>query len=88
MIRSAHGDRPIERFARGQARFSVQKGHSMLKTPDFMILGSAFLSFLLSVSLWFGVIGEADKDAGLFVGLWVPSILGVGVYFVVRSQRR
>jgi hypothetical protein len=60
----------------------------MFKTPDFMILGGAFLSFLLSVSLWFGAIGDANKEAGLFVAMWVPSILGVGVYFVVRSQRR
>jgi hypothetical protein len=59
----------------------------MLKAPDFMILGAAFLSFLFSVSLWFGIVGEANKDAGLFVGLWVPSILTVGVYFVLRSRR-
>jgi hypothetical protein len=59
----------------------------MLKAPDFMIIGAAFLSFLFSVSLWFGIVGEANKDAGLFVGMWVPSILAVGVYFVLRSQR-
>jgi hypothetical protein len=60
----------------------------MFKSPDFMILGGAFLSLLLSVSLWFGAVGDANKEAGLFVATWVPSILGAGVYFVVRSQRR
>ena len=35
---------------------------------------AAFASFLLSVSLWF----SGDRDQGLFVGLWVPSILAFG----------
>jgi hypothetical protein len=29
------------------------------------------MSFILSVTLWFTV----DRSTGLFVGLWVPSIL-------------
>ena len=48
------------------------------KTSILIFLGAAFASFLLSVSLWFGVVGEADKSAGLFVGLWVPSIHSLG----------
>ena len=32
------------------------------------------MSFLLSVFLWFLV----DREQGLFVGLWVPSILSLG----------
>lgn len=47
-----------------------------MKTSDYFILGSAFLSMLLSIFLWFTI----DKDAGLFVGLWVPSLLGFGIY--------
>lgn len=38
------------------------------------ILGAAFLSFLLSVTLWF----TGNREQGLFVGLWVPSILSFG----------
>ncbi len=53
----------------------------MFTKADWLILSAAFLSFLFSVSLWFGVIGAANKEAGLFVGLWVPSILGAGNYF-------
>lgn len=60
----------------------------MFKTGDFMILGAAFASFLFSVGLWFGVIGPPNKEAGLFVGLWVPSILCTGLYFTMRSVRR
>ena len=47
------------------------------KTSDIFLLGAAFISFLLSVSLWF----YGYKDEGLFVGLWVPSILAFGSYF-------
>lgn len=39
-----------------------------------LVLIGAFVSFIFSVSLWF--IGM--RDEGLFVGLWVPSILGLG----------
>lgn len=39
-----------------------------------MVLVGAGLSFLFSVSLWF----YGMRDEGLFVGLWVPSILGLG----------
>jgi hypothetical protein len=39
-----------------------------------LILTAAFISFLFSVILWFFI----DKDTGLFVGIWVPSILSFG----------
>ncbi len=60
----------------------------MLKGQDYLILGAAFISFLFSVSLWFGVIGPPNKDAGVFVGLWVPSILSAGLYVARRADRR
>ena len=34
----------------------------------------AFVSFVLSVSLWF----TGHHDQGIFVGLWVPTILALG----------
>jgi len=39
----------------------------------FFIAG-AFASFLFSVYLWF----TGSRDEGLFVGMWVPSILALG----------
>jgi hypothetical protein len=55
----------------------------MFKISDFLILIAVLISFLFSVYLWFNV----DKDAGLFVGIWVPSILGVGIYFKLLFKR-
>jgi hypothetical protein len=36
-------------------------------------LSAAFLSFLASVGSWFLV----DRQVGLYIGLWVPSILSL-----------
>lgn len=58
------------------------------KTAILIILGATFASFLLSVSLWFGAFGEPDREAGLFVGLWVPSILALGSLLAPRGGGR
>tara|TARA_Y200000002_G_scaffold147461_1_gene121872 strand:- start:176 stop:382 length:207 start_codon:yes stop_codon:yes gene_type:complete len=42
----------------------------------------AFISFLLSVSLWF----SGYKLEGIFVGIWVPSILSFSI--AIRQRRR
>lgn len=38
------------------------------------IVMGAFISFVLSIFLWF----SGSKEQGLFVGIWVPSILSFG----------
>lgn len=47
-----------------------------------VFLAAAFVSFLLSVSLWFLV----DRELGLFVGLWVPAIHSLGT-LVLTGER-
>ena len=41
----------------------------------------AFISFLYSVSLWF----TGNKLEGIFVGIWVPSILAASI--AIRQRR-
>ena len=60
----------------------------MLGKGDVLVLLAAFCSFLFSISLWFGVGMAADKAAGAFVGLWVPSIISTGIYFQIAGRRR
>jgi hypothetical protein len=48
----------------------------MFKLSDYRLGVAAFFSLLLSVYLWF----SGQKDAGVFVGIWVPSILSFGIY--------
>ncbi len=43
----------------------------MYNKIDLYFLFAAFVSFLASIALWF----LYDHDYGLFVGIWVPSIL-------------
>ena len=54
------------------------------KTAALAILAAAFASFLLSVSLWF----TDHEETGIFVGLWVPSILALGAFTLVAVDRR
>ena len=42
----------------------------------------AFLSFLMSVTLWF----MGNKLEGIFVGIWVPSILSLSI--AIRQRRK
>jgi hypothetical protein len=44
---------------------------------------AAFVSFLLSVGLWF----TDSREEALFVGLWVPSILSLGAFYVTLGGR-
>ncbi len=55
----------------------------MFTKIDYPFLIATFASFVASVSLWFLV----NHDYGLFVGIWVPSILGlwVGVRVVLLA---
>ena len=43
---------------------------------DSLMLVSAFLSLIFSEYLWF----QGEREAGIFIGLWVPSILGFAIY--------
>jgi hypothetical protein len=47
-----------------------------------LILFGAFVSFVLSVGLWF----SGHHDQGIFVGLWVPSIVALGGLTAGRSR--
>ena len=46
------------------------------KLQQYYPLLLAFVSFLFSVGLWF----TGYKQEGLFVGIWVPSILACGCF--------
>ncbi|MCJ7673046.1 MAG: hypothetical protein MUP67_13520 [Acidimicrobiia bacterium] len=50
-----------------------------------LLLVAAFLSFLLSVGLFF--LAE-ERAQGIFVGLWVPSILALGALMLVGEDKR
>ncbi len=59
-----------------------------LDRSDKFVLAAAFISFLFSVSLWFGILGDGNRDTAIFVGLWVPSILALGLYGTTTRRVR
>jgi hypothetical protein len=48
----------------------------MLNKFDMAVFLVTVVSLLFSVFLWF----NGQRDEGIFVGLWVPSLLGIGIY--------
>lgn len=48
-----------------------------------LFFAAAFLSFLMSVYLFFG----GSREQGIFVGIWVPSILSAGALLLGRNAR-
>ena len=55
------------------------------RTGVLLFIIAAGASFLLSIALWF----TDNRDEGVFVGLWVPSILAAGAFWMaaVRESR-
>jgi hypothetical protein len=56
--------------------FAVGAGETM-KRSDYAVIAAAGIALITSIYLWFG----GHRDEGLFVGLWVPSILSFAAYF-------
>jgi hypothetical protein len=54
------------------------------RTGVLLFLLAAAASFVLSVGLWFA----GNREEGLFVGLWVPSILAAGAFWIAAVRTR
>jgi hypothetical protein len=53
------------------------------RTGVTLFLIAALVSFLLSIALWF----TDNREEGVFVGLWVPSILAAGAFWITAVRR-
>jgi len=53
-----------------------------VSAPKALFLLAATLSFLMSVYLFFG----GDHERGIFVGIWVPSILSAGSLLLAKEN--
>ncbi len=49
-----------------------------------LFIAGAFISFVLSVSLWF----TDHQQEGIYVGIWVPSILALGAFWFASQEVR
>ena len=55
-----------------------------LTKADIFMLAAAFLSLIFSEVTWF----KGEKEAAIFVGLWVPSILGFAVFLKLLKMQK
>jgi hypothetical protein len=55
-----------------------------MRTSDYAVFSAALLALATSIYLWF----SGQRDEGLFVGLWVPSILAFATYFRLSRGRK
>lgn len=53
-----------------------------LRRSKHLFCAAAGISFVASVTLWFGGL----RTEGLFVGLWVPSILSLGALLLAGRR--
>lgn len=61
----------------GRVRFTARQRRRVL--AKLLFIGAGTASFLLSVYLWFVL---EDRETGLYVGLWVPSLFSLGALVV------
>jgi hypothetical protein len=54
-----------------------------LTTSDMLMLIAAFSSLIFSELLWF----KGEKEAAIFIGLWVPSILGFAIFLKLINKQ-
>ena len=51
---------------------------------DILLMGAAFVSLIYSEALWF----KGEKESAIFIGLWVPSIIGFGIYLKLLNNKK
>ncbi len=73
-----------EKVRSAAARERAAGGMLSSHTGAIWIALAAFVSFVLSVALWF----TDSREEALFVGLWVPSILSLGAFYAALGGGR
>ncbi|NCG41700.1 MAG: hypothetical protein GWP30_12065 [Actinobacteria bacterium] len=61
---------------------NLESTQVVFSKPKILFMVAAFLSLVLSVTLWY----TGSKDQGIFVGLWVPSILSLGALVLTNDR--
>lgn len=51
---------------------------------DLLMLLAALLSLVFSEVLWF----KGEREAAIFIGLWVPSILGFAILLKLINNQK
>lgn len=79
----ARSERPVSRSRSRAVAVEQRDVLPGVSRPKLFFLLAATLSFFLSVYLFFG----GDHERGIFVGIWVPSILSAGALLLGQEAR-
>lgn len=56
-----------------------------LSKTDIIMLLLAIMSLIFSEAMWF----SGEREGAIFLGLWVPSILGFAIYLkLIKSENK
>ena len=55
-----------------------------MKLADYAVMSAALVSLATSIVLWF----SGQREEGVFVGIWVPSILAFATYVKLSLARK
>lgn len=56
-----------------------------LSKTDIIMLLLAIMSLIFSETMWF----SGEREGAIFMGLWVPSILGFAIYLkLLKSENK
>lgn len=62
----------------------LKKMFRKFTTTDKLLFIAAFISLLFSEVLYF----QGHKEDGIFIGIWVPSILAFGIYLKLINKEK
>ncbi len=82
-MRSNQADNPSSHSRNESAALDRRAVAPVVSRAKALFLLAATLSFLMSVYLFFG----GDHERGIFVGIWVPSILAAGALLIGKEDR-
>jgi len=54
----------------------------MLRKSDYFILLAVFISFAVTIYIWFSL---HDREQAIFTEIWVPTVLIFGIYFKLAA---
>ena len=60
----------------------LREADARFRQARWLIVIAASISLVLSISLWF----TGSHDQGIFVGIWVPSVLSAGILLLIGGR--
>ena len=82
MHRATAGSAPQSEVDRAQGWEDVKMQPEHILKGTFLL--AAFASFILSVAIYFQADDMEGRLNGIYVGIWVPSILALGAFVLAH----